>query len=114
MKSLFKSSINEKKNDKSVLVCNKKRMIIHHSTTNTNKKRVDRNKTKETNDGKIKEKLEVEKVLPALVWSPMQCGRRWLTATSRGMGDGARVVTSIKLNKKIKEFQHETRLVVVD
>jgi len=59
VKSLFKSSINEKKNDKSVLVCNKKRMIIHHSTTNTNKKRVNGKKTKETNNRKIKEKLEV-------------------------------------------------------
>ena len=62
VKSLFKSSINEKKNDKSVLVGNKKRMIIHHSITNNRK---------------IKEKLEVEKVLPALVLSPMRCERQW-------------------------------------
>ena len=54
VKSLFKSSINEKKNDKSVLVCNKKRMIIHHSTTNTNGKRVNRIKTKNKNKNKTK------------------------------------------------------------
>ena len=103
VKSLFKSSINEKKNDKSVLVCNK-RMIIHHSTTNTNKKRVNRNKTKETNNRKIKEKSEVEKVLPALVLSPMRCERQWLhfhLSWRGGRGESCHLEVQVK-KKKIK------------